>query len=384
MDDIRYKVGIDAGALMLHRRAPGTAKFVREQTAELLARKVPWDWVVAVPQGFGDEFTSGAGREIVELAGNRYSWFAMVSVARLWRQRHCVVGFSPAGLGAFFKPVLCNYFDSNIFEYGNTWVSSGRWVRAYLLKWIAIDAFRRSERVFVNSLYCAEFLRRRFPAYREKFRVNPVGISPASAKASERPGWATPHMDQGGIILCSSAFSDNKNQRRLIQAYIALQRTGRTLPALVLIGPCPAAYFETVIQPVLSASPRPGDIVMPGYVNDGVLAWAFKHAGMVVQPSFAEGFSSFSVFQAMQAGVPVACSNTTSHPEAVKQAALLFDPTSVAAIAEAVATLLDDAGLRLRLILAGTHRVGELTWAANIDHVCAQILNVMEDYRGRG
>lgn len=382
MEKGRYKVGIDAGALMLYQRAPGTAKFVREQTAELLARKVPWDWVVAVPKGFGHEFAQGEGREIVELEGKRYSWFAMVSAARLWRQRQCRVGFSPAGMGAFFKPVLCNYFDSNIFEFGSTWVSSGHWARSYLLKWIAMDAFRRSERVFVNSFYCADYLRRRFPGYRDKFRVNPVGISPQPIKIPERPNWATARMDAGGLILCSSAFSDNKNQRRLIEAYVTLQRTGRELPELVLIGPCPDSYFEAVIKPVVAVSPCPEAIVVPGFVSAEVLAWAFAHARMVVQPSFAEGFSSFSVFQAMQAGVPVACSNTTSHPEAVEQAALLFDPASIMAIAEAVASLLDDSVLRLRLIEAGAQRIAELTWAANGDHVCREISNVMEAYHG--
>lgn len=379
----RPVVGIDAGALMLHERAPGTAKFVREQTLELLSRPVPWDWVVAVPQGFRHEFAPGTGREIVELEGRKYSLFATVRVARLWKQRRCLVAFSPAGIAAFFTPVLCNYFDSNIFEYGETWVASGEWVRSYLLKWMAMDTFRRAKRVFVNSSYCADFLRNRFPVYRNKFRVSPVGISTVDQKASERPGWANASMDQRGLLLCSSAFSDNKNQRRLIEAYIALQNTGRELPALVLIGPCRPVYFENVIRLALAASPQPDNIIVPGYVSAGVLAWAFEHAMMVVQPSFAEGFSSFSVFQAMQRGVPVACSNTTSHPEAVGTAALLFDPASVASITEAMARLLDDAALRLRLIEAGIRRVGELPWSANAEYVCGQILRIMEECHGR-
>jgi len=374
----RPVVGIDAGALMLDKRAPGTAKFVREQTMELIARPVPWDWLVAVPQGRKNEFSAGAGREIVELTGRKYSLFATVRVARLWKQRRCMAGISPAGICALFKPVICNYFDSSIFEYGKTWVTSGEWARSYILKWIAIDAFRRAERVFVNSTYCTEVLRRRFPAYRDKFKVNPVGISPVAPHQAERPDWADAGMDQRGFILCSSAFSDNKNQRRLIEAYAGLQNTGRDLPPLVLIGPCPPDYFDDVIKPAVSAAPKPGDIIIPGYVSAGVLAWAFEHARMLVQPSFAEGFSSFSVFQAMQKGVPVACSNTTSHPEAVGTAALLFDPASPLAIEAAITRLLDDAVLRSTLIESGGRRVGELTWSANADRVCEEMMTIME------
>jgi len=379
----RPTVGIDAGALMLFDRGPGTAKFVHEQTQELLSRPVSWNWLVAVPHGFADAFEPGPGREIVELAERRYSLFATIRVARLWRRRRCLAGFSPAGIGAHFRPLVSNYFDSNIFEYGRSAVASGDRMRYLLLRWVAREAFRRSRVVFVNSTYCADVLRERFPAYRHKFIPNPVGISPAPAVTSEAPTWATPQMDQHGFILCSSAFLDNKNQRRLIEAYVRLQDTGRSLPPLVLIGPCPPEYFERVIRPAVDASPRPDDIVIPGHVSEAVLAWAFEHARMVVQPSFAEGFSSFSVFQAMQRGVPVACANTTSHPEAVGSAALLFDPSSVPSIAAAIEQLLDDGPLRARLTAAGVTRVRELTWSANAERVCRQIETIVEESRGR-
>ena len=378
MSPVRPVVGIDAGALMLSRSAPGTAKFVREQTQQLLQRPVPWDWVVAVPKGFRDEFAPGPGHEIVELEGRKYSVFATIGVARLWRNRRAAVSFSPAGISAFYSPIICNYFDSNLFEFGRSAVTSGELARFYFLKWLAMDTFRRARLVFVNSHYCADYLRTLFPAYRDKFVANPVGVSAAPAVPVERPHWATAQMESNGFILSSSAFMDNKNQRRLIEAYVMLQNAGRALPPLVLIGPCPPAYFERVIRPAVAQSPKPDDIVIPGHVSEGVLAWAFAKARMVVQPSFAEGFSSFSVFQAMQKEVPVACANTTSHPEAVGDAALLFDPSSVPGIAAALERLLDEAPLRARLSAAGLRRVGELTWSANADRVCTAISKFVE------
>jgi glycosyltransferase involved in cell wall biosynthesis len=378
----RPVVGIDAGALMLSRSAPGTAKFVREQTQQLLRQPVPWDWLVAVPKGCRAVFAPAPGSEIVELEGRKYSLFATVGVGRLWRQRRVAVGFSPAGISAFHSPIVCNYFDSNLFEFGRSAVTSGEWARFHFLKWLATDTFRRAQLVFVNSAYCADVLRARFPAYRNKFIANPVGVSPAPSVPAERPEWASTELEQRGFVLCSSAFMDNKNQRRLIEAYVMLQNAGRVLPPLVLIGPCPPAYLDRVIRPAAARSPRVDEIVIPGHVSEGVLAWAFAKARMVVQPSFAEGFSSFSVFQAMQKEVPVACANTTSHPEAVGDAALLFDPSSVPAIAAAMARLLEDEPLRARLASAGLRRVQELTWSANAERVCAEISKIVEPSRG--
>lgn len=374
--DRRPRVGIDAGALMMHARAPGTARFVKEQVQELLSRPLPWDWVVAVPEGYESDLVCPEGSEIVGLPGRKYSFFAMFRAPALWRERQCSVGFSPAGIAAFFSPLLCNYFDSNIFEYGWTWASSGEWLRSHVLRWLAVDAFRRAQRVFVNSHYCAEYLKRRFPKWQGKFIVN-HGILNPSAVVPERPAWADDSMEQGGIVLCSSAFSDNKNQRRLIEAYCLMQEAGRPLPQLVLIGPCPLSYFKQVIEPLRNKSRHPERIVIPGYVNEGVLAWAFEHANVLVQPSFAEGFSSLAVFQAMRLGVPVACANTTSHPEAVGEAALMFDPTSVPDMAVAIQCLLDNRDVRERLRKRGFSRVAELSWMANTECVCAHLSEVL-------
>jgi len=377
MTSKRPLVGIDAGALMLSKSALGTAKFVREQTRELLARQVPWDWLVAVPRGFGQVFAAGPGREIVELDGRKYSVFATVRTGRLWRERRCTAAFSPAGISSFFSPIVCNYFDSNLFEFGRSAVTSGNRARYFLLWAMATDTFRRARTVFVNSEYCADFLRKRFPRHRDKFLANPPGISAAGSVPIERPEFTAPGLDERGCILCSSAFLDSKNQRRLIEAYIVLQRAGRALPLLILIGPCPPEYFERVIRPAVANSPRPEEIVIPGHVADGVLAWAFAHARVAVQPSFAEGFSSFSVFQAMQSGVPVACANASSHPEAVGRAALLFDPSSVGEMAAAISRVLDEPALRAELVEAGYRRVAELTWTANAERVCGEIAKIV-------
>ncbi len=377
MGEQPVRVGIDAGALMLNRSAPGTAKFVREQTTALLEQPVPWEWVICVPRGHAELLPTGRGRTIVEVTGSKYSVFATWTAGRCFRRHRCVAALSPAGMSAFFSPLVANYFDSNLFEYGLSAVTSRDRARYRFLRATAKDTFRRAQVVFVNSEYCADVLRRFFPQHRSKFRANPVGIAPPAPVPEARPDWATADMDARGFILCSSAFLDNKNQRRLIEAYVELQSSGRELPPLVLIGPCQPAYMAEVIRPVLRTSLRPADIVIPGHVTDDVLAWAFAHACLVVQPSFAEGFSSFSVFQAMQRGVPVACANTTSHPEAVGDAAVLFNPSSVPDIAGVMARALDDEALRARLASVGLQRVRELTWTANAGRVCAALAKIV-------
>jgi alpha-1,3-rhamnosyl/mannosyltransferase len=65
--------------------------------------------------------------------------------------------------------------------------------------------------------------------------------------------------------------------------------------------------------------------------------------------------------EALAYGVPVAASKATTIPEIVGQAALLFDPYSVAEIASAVQLLYDDS-TRSKLITSGRERATHFSW----------------------
>ncbi len=64
----------------------------------------------------------------------------------------------------------------------------------------------------------------------------------------------------------------------------------------------------------------------------------------------------------MLRGAPVACSNATSLPEVAGDAALLFDPLDVDAIAVSIRRILDDPELAKRLRTAGLERAKRFSW----------------------
>jgi len=97
-------------------------------------------------------------------------------------------------------------------------------------------------------------------------------------------------------------------------------------------------------------------VLFTGYLTTTELALLMKECAGVVFPSLYEGFG-LPILEAMAAGVPVACSNTTSLPEVAEHAALFFDPRIPTQIAEAMVTLVSDTERRNRLIQAGYDRV---------------------------
>ncbi|HIQ02105.1 MAG TPA: glycosyltransferase family 1 protein, partial [Anaerolineales bacterium] len=104
-----------------------------------------------------------------------------------------------------------------------------------------------------------------------------------------------------------------------------------------------------------------GNIRWLGPVPEADLPALYTGATTFVFPSLYEGFG-LPVLEAMACGTPVACSNTSSLPEVVGDAALTFDPTDTAGIADAVARLLEDADLQADLRERGLRRAARFSW----------------------
>ena len=88
----------------------------------------------------------------------------------------------------------------------------------------------------------------------------------------------------------------------------------------------------------------------------------YAAANAFVFPSLYEGFG-LPVLEAMERGVPVACSGSGALAEVAGDAALTFDPLSVREIADALTALLTDPARVEQLRERGRRRASEFTWA---------------------
>jgi glycosyltransferase involved in cell wall biosynthesis len=93
----------------------------------------------------------------------------------------------------------------------------------------------------------------------------------------------------------------------------------------------------------------------------GELADFYRVAELFVFPSRYEGFG-FPPLEAMACGTPVICSNTTSLPEVVGDAALLWDPLDEIRLFELIKVVLDNPKLQEELIQKGIKRSAKFRW----------------------
>jgi glycosyltransferase involved in cell wall biosynthesis len=100
--------------------------------------------------------------------------------------------------------------------------------------------------------------------------------------------------------------------------------------------------------------------VIFGFIDRDDLQAVYQLAIALVMPSLFESVS-IPIYEAFQLGTPVAASNVFAIPEQVGDAGLLFDPTSVASIKNAILTIVRDGELARRLGKRGRERMQAMT-----------------------
>jgi glycosyltransferase involved in cell wall biosynthesis len=129
--------------------------------------------------------------------------------------------------------------------------------------------------------------------------------------------------------------------------------------SLVVVGP--QGWGGVDVRQEAEARGIAGRVTVTGRVDDVDLAALYAGASLLVMPSRAEGFG-LPVLEAMALGVPVVTSDDPAMCELGGGATQVFavgDPTALSA---AIASVLNDAALRSRMIESGRIRARAFDW----------------------
>jgi len=140
------------------------------------------------------------------------------------------------------------------------------------------------------------------------------------------------------------------------------------MPDLVIAGGWDPRYPEAEIaakqhndlSPTHAGEKR-GEVRFVRNPDDSVLKVLYQRAHGFVFPSIYEGFG-LPVLEAMQCGIPVAASLTSTIAEVGGAAYLPFDPLHTESIAGALEHLAGDSALRVALQLAGSVQAAKFSW----------------------
>ncbi|RIL07157.1 MAG: hypothetical protein DCC71_04070 [Proteobacteria bacterium] len=314
----------------------------------------PREWLASLP----------ASWRLVQLAGSRKSAIPVSLPLELLRNPvdlcHATYFAPPIAPGRFVLSILDLGFESHPDHFPR----AVRW-RLSLLSRLGA---RRARQIVTLSEHAKREIVERYRVPAERVTVTPLAAS-ARFSPEPRPDDAAIRARFGlpaEYLLYVGKIQERKNIPRLLRAYHALRAELPGAPPLALVGDRTwksEATFEVLTE--LGLEPH---VPMPGRASDEELAAIYRGATLFVYPSLLEGFG-MPPLEAMQSGVPVACSNASSIPEVVGDAALCFDPLSVPDITATLRRALESPALRAEQVQRGLARARLFRWETTAQRV---------------
>lgn len=165
---------------------------------------------------------------------------------------------------------------------------------------------------------------------------------------------------RGPFVLTVGDLQPRKNHMGLLKAFEEAVRAHPQLThRLVFVGK--ETWYSKELHRAVAESSVSERVHFTGFIDDAEVVQFYGACELFVFPSFYEGFG-LPILEAMACGRAVACSNTSAMPEVADAAAILFDPRSTREIARAIADVLLDPELRVRLERLSAQRASLFSW----------------------
>lgn len=271
---------------------------------------------------------------------------------------HAPFNIHPAGLT---MPVVTTVHDTMWLRSPGLCRRPGPWGRIETFYWQhgMRRALERSARIVTVSEASRRAIGELDPAAARRTRVTALGIEPWLRPMDEGPDDAdvlsnmrAAHLPGvGRYVLSVGQFAGYKNHEGVVRAFARAFRH-RSEVDLVMVH---RLGRSSRLLPLMRALGIENRVHFLHGLDEPELRALFWGAEALCHPSFVEGFG-LPVAEAMACGCPVVTSNISAMPEVASDAALLVDPWSERAIADALVRVVDDPSLARDLRARGLRR----------------------------
>ena len=235
------------------------------------------------------------------------------------------------------------------------------WLKSRYYNWFFPGFARKAGRIATVSEYSKQDIIKSFNISKEKIDVVYDGVNKIFKPVTEEEQLAVRNQIAGGkrYFLFVGALNPRKNIYGLLRAFNEFKKLSGSDIKLVIVGG--EMHKADKIFRFREQMDYKEDVVFTGRVATVQLQQIMGAALSLVFVPFFEGFG-IPVVEAMSAGVPVICSNTTSLPEVGGDAVLYVDPFNIEQIAYALTRMADEPELRKTMIKKGFEQKKKFSW----------------------
>ena len=194
------------------------------------------------------------------------------------------------------------------------------------------------------------------------FQLNTDRLASATHVTLEKLGITKPYL------LYVGGGEPHKNLATLIKVFRILKKESKIPHKLVMAGENIVGALHQYHSDLTRELAK--DVVFTGYVPDEQLPEVYGNADAFIFLSLYEGFG-LVLLEAMQFGLPIVASNTSSIPEVVGNDAILVNPTDIEEIKEAILMIIQDKHLRENLRKKASSRASTYSWESTVSQTIA-------------
>lgn len=229
-------------------------------------------------------------------------------------------------------------------------------------------AVKECDVIFADSETTKGDLLEYYSADKEKVIVNYPGVTMLATDARVTPEKVREKfMLKKKYIIAVGKKEPRKNLERLFSAFKKL-----AIPELELLVVGPSGWGAELKESE--------NIKFTGFVSDPELRKLYEMSSGLVFPSLYEGFG-YPAVEAMQLGVPVALSKTSSLEEIGRESALFFNPEDVDSIATGIETLLNNPA-KEKNITAAREKAKTYSWENYLTTLIKTLETHSSEYAG--
>lgn len=246
------------------------------------------------------------------------------------------------------------------------------WYQRWYYRWFTPSFIRKATSVITVSDYSKTDIKKTYRTPENRLKVIPgaarAGFVPLEweEKQAVKDGYA----DGREYFLFVGGIHPRKNLLNLLKAFSHFKKWQHSNMKLLVAGRL-AWQYDDLLEKIKTYKYRE-DVTLLGYLPEEQLHRVVGAAYALVYPSWFEGFG-LPIIEAMQCGVPVICSNTSSMPEVAGDAALLIDPADHNAIGKEMLALYRSEGIRNAMIGKGLQRAQTYSWETTADAVYSEL-----------